>query len=78
MSKIFVVNRAQGAGWKAGVKHTEQDDWKAHAEMMDQMYDDGFVLFAGPLDTGAVRGDDDRARRFRGRRARRLAMIPGW
>ena len=54
MTQVFVVNRAQGAGWDANRSLTKQDDWTAHAEMMDQMHDDGFVVFAGPLETGGA------------------------
>ena|ERR1041385_4379803 len=52
MSNVYIVNRAQGAGWAAGIELTKQDGWKDHAEMMDQMHDDGFVVYAGPLVTG--------------------------
>jgi hypothetical protein len=49
MSNIWVVNRAAGKGWDADKKVTEQDDWDAHAKLMDQMHGEAFVLFAGPL-----------------------------
>lgn len=49
MSHVFVVNRASGANWDANVSMTHQKDWAAHAEVMDQMHNDGFVLFAGPV-----------------------------
>ncbi len=46
---IFVVTRTQGAGWDAARAPNKQDDWAGHAEMLDQMHDDGFVIYAGPL-----------------------------
>jgi uncharacterized protein YciI len=49
MSKLWVVNRVQGAGWDAARNVTEQEDWTAHAAMMDKMHEEGFVLLAGPL-----------------------------
>jgi uncharacterized protein YciI len=49
MSKLWVVNRAAGTGWDAARKVTEQEDWPAHAALMDAMHADGFVLLAGPI-----------------------------
>jgi uncharacterized protein YciI len=51
MSKLWVVDRAAGTGWDAARKVTEQEDWPAHAALMDEMHADGFVLLAGPLGT---------------------------
>ena len=54
MSHIFVVSRAAGPNWNPNEKMTHQTDWAAHAEVMDQMHDDGFVLFAGPWRTPSI------------------------
>jgi uncharacterized protein YciI len=51
MSKLWVVNRVQGAGWDNAKKPMEQDDWDAHAKLVDGMHADGFVVLAGPLVT---------------------------
>jgi len=52
MNQVFVVTRVQGAGWDAARPLTKQDDWPAHAALMDQMFAAGFVLFAGPIEGG--------------------------
>jgi uncharacterized protein YciI len=49
MSHIFVVNRVAGSGWDPGKTMTHQKDWSEHADVMNQMHDDGFVLLAGPV-----------------------------
>jgi uncharacterized protein YciI len=51
MSNVWVVNRAAGEGWDPNKKVTEQAHWDAHAKVMDEMYEEAFVLFAGPLGT---------------------------
>ena len=54
MSKVFAVMRMRGPRWKSGVLMDEQEDWKEHAEFMDRLVEDGFVLLGGPL-----KGTDD-------------------
>ena len=48
MSKVYAVMRVRGPRWQAGVVMDEQKDWKAHAEFMDGLVDEGFVLLGGP------------------------------
>ncbi len=54
MSKVYAVMRVRGPRWRAGVIMDEQEDWKEHAEFMDSMVEEGFVLLGGPL-----RGTED-------------------
>ena len=54
MSKVYAVMRARGSRWKAGAAMDEQEDWKEHADFMDGMVEEGFVLLGGPL-----RGTED-------------------
>jgi hypothetical protein len=54
MRKVFAVMRARGPRWKAGVVMDEQEDWREHAALMDDLVEEGFVLLGGPL-----RGTDD-------------------
>ena len=49
MSKVYAVMRARGTRWKAGVVMDEQEGWKEHADFMDGMVEEGFVLLGGPL-----------------------------
>jgi hypothetical protein len=54
MSKVYAVMRARGSCWEAGSAMDEQEDWKEHADFMDGMVEEGFVLLGGPL-----RGTED-------------------
>jgi hypothetical protein len=54
MSRVFAVMRVRGPRWKAGVMMDEQEDWREHAVLMDDLVQEGFVLLGGPL-----RGTDD-------------------
>jgi hypothetical protein len=47
---IFAVKRIRGTGWNEALPLEQQQDWQAHAEFMDRLYDDGFVLLVGPLE----------------------------
>jgi hypothetical protein len=54
MNKVYAVMRARGPRWKRGVVMDEQQDWKEHADFMDRLVEEGFVLLGGPL-----RGTED-------------------
>ena len=47
---LFAVIRTRGPGWRHGTPMEEQDAWRAHADFMNALVDDGFVLLGGPLD----------------------------
>jgi uncharacterized protein YciI len=46
---IFAVIRSCGPAWARSRPLREQDGWAAHADFMDALADEGFVLAAGPL-----------------------------
>ena len=48
----FVLLRERGPNWDHGRGLREQDAWDEHAEFMEGLAADGFVLLGGPL------GDD--------------------
>jgi hypothetical protein len=47
--KIFAVIRTRGPGWNDAQPLEGQDDWRAHADFMNGLVADGFVLLGGPL-----------------------------
>jgi uncharacterized protein YciI len=49
---IFVVTNASGPAWVDSRPLRDQDGWSEHAAFMDALFDEGFVLFAGPLGGG--------------------------
>jgi uncharacterized protein YciI len=48
----FVVTRVNGPAWDPARARREQDAWDAHAEFMDGLADEGFVVLGGPLGEG--------------------------
>jgi hypothetical protein len=46
---FFVVLRRTGPEWNPRLPLEEQPDWPTHAEFMDGLVDDGFVVLGGPL-----------------------------
>jgi len=60
----FAVVLVHGPGWDASRGIREQHRWNEHAEFMDGLVADGFILLGGPLDAGAqtlhvVEADDE-------------------
>jgi uncharacterized protein YciI len=51
----FLVKTVHGPNWDETRGIREQVDWDAHAEFMDALVDDGFVILGGPI------GDDQHA-----------------
>lgn len=47
---LFAVIRSRGPAWRHGVPMEAQDAWRAHADFMNALLDDGFVLLGGPLE----------------------------
>jgi len=71
----FVVTMEHGAAWDDGRGIREQAGWDAHADFMDALVDEGFVVLGGPLGDGhrallVVQAPDEGAVR------RRLALDP--
>jgi uncharacterized protein YciI len=48
----YVVLRRQSPPWDPALNMREQDGWDAHAEFMEALVADGFVVLGGPLDGG--------------------------
>ena len=51
MTSIFVVIRSRGPRWAQGRPLEEQEGWNSHAEFMDRLFAEKFILLAGPLET---------------------------
>ena len=48
--RLFAVIRMRGGGWQQWVPLEQQRGWKAHAEFMDGLHEEGFVALGGPLE----------------------------
>jgi uncharacterized protein YciI len=49
MATFLVLVRRTGPEWDSSRPMEEQSDWGAHAEFMDGLVDDGFIVLGGPL-----------------------------
>lgn len=49
MATFLVLLRRSGPRWDPSRPMEEQSDWPAHADFMDGLVDDGFVVLGGPL-----------------------------
>ena len=49
----FAVTRERGPSWDGSRSLREQERWDEHAEFMERLVDDGFVLHGGPVGDGA-------------------------
>ena len=55
MPMFHVVLRQAGPQWLSGRPLEEQTGWREHAEFMDALVDDGFIVLGGPVsDDGRV------------------------
>jgi len=50
MPRIFAVTRSLGSAWNYSLPLEQQDDWSTHANFMNALHEDGFVLLGGPLE----------------------------
>jgi len=50
MKRIFAVTRVRGPEYNSARPLEEQQEWHSHAEFMDGLHSEGFVLLAGPLE----------------------------
>jgi len=55
VATFFVVQRRSGPEWDRSLSLEEQCGWTAHAEFMDALEAEGFVVLGGPV------GDETRA-----------------
>ena len=49
MTQLFAVLRAHGPAWRHGQPLEAQEGWLAHADLMDEMAEEGFIVLGGPL-----------------------------
>ena len=49
MATFLVLVRRTGPEWDRSRPMEEQSAWDAHAEFMDALVDDGFIVLGGPL-----------------------------
>jgi uncharacterized protein YciI len=57
---LFAMIRKGGPAWDGGRPLREQDAWDEHAQFMDDLFDEGFVVLAGPLGDGHLgHGDSE-------------------
>lgn len=50
---LFAMIRKGGPAWDGRRPLREQDKWDEHAEFMDALFEEGFVVLAGPLGAGS-------------------------
>jgi uncharacterized protein YciI len=48
--KLFAVIRSRGAAWQQSLALEQQVEWDAHADFMDALVTEVFVLLGGPLE----------------------------
>ena len=48
-SKVFAVIKTRGPNWNDDKPMEQQGDWRAHADFMNALVADGFMLLGGPL-----------------------------
>jgi hypothetical protein len=48
----YLVEIATGSAWDHSRRRREQDGWDEHAQFMDALVDDGFVVLGGPTGEG--------------------------
>lgn len=52
--RYYAVIREHGEAWNAARGLREQRDWDEHAAFMDGLFEEGFVVLAGPLGNDAA------------------------
>ena len=50
--RYFLVVRAKGRSWDHSRARREQAGWEEHAEFMDGLAEEGFVVLGGPVGEG--------------------------
>ena len=50
MARLFAVMRSRGTGWDKLRSMEQQKDWHSHAQFMNALQAEGFVLLGGPLE----------------------------
>ena len=49
-SRLFSVTRSHGPAWESTLPREQQAEWAAHADFMNGLTADGFVVLGGPLE----------------------------
>jgi uncharacterized protein YciI len=47
---LYVVRRARGGPWDWSRDLRQQDGWDEHAQFMDALVEEGFIVLGGPLE----------------------------
>ena len=50
MPRLFAVMRSRGLAWNHSLPLEQQADWPGHANFMNALHAEGFVLLGGPLE----------------------------
>jgi uncharacterized protein YciI len=50
MARIFAVTIVRGPRWNEPRAMEEQEDWRPHADFMNALKAEGFVVLGGPLE----------------------------
>ena len=50
MGKLFAVLNTRGPAWDSSRSMEEHDGWRAHADFMNALVAEGFILLGGPLE----------------------------
>src|ERR1035441_2003816 len=47
VKRLFAVIRSRGAAWNDSLPLEEQEDWRPHADFMNALHAEGFVVIGG-------------------------------
>lgn len=50
MKRLYAITRTRGPAWDNSRPLEGQKEWQSHAEFMDTLHAEGFVLLGGPLE----------------------------
>jgi uncharacterized protein YciI len=52
MKKLFAVTRTPGPAWESGKPREEQAGWPEHADYLNNLAAEGFIVLGGPIGDG--------------------------
>ena len=50
MKRLFFILRTRGANWNRDLELEQQERWSAHADFMNGLAQEGFIVLGGPLE----------------------------
>ena len=50
MKRLFFILRTRGANWNRDLELEQQEGWAEHAEFMNGLAQEGFIVLGGPLE----------------------------